>query len=61
MTELELKSKNAFSKPLNHELPLQSASLDIWDKKYRLKDKHGSNQETCVNETFIRIAKALQR
>ena len=59
MTELELKSKNAFSKPLNHELPLQSASLDIWDKKYRLKDKHGSNQETCVNETFIRIAKAL--
>lgn len=59
MTELELKSKNAFSKPLNHGLPLQSASLDIWDKKYRLKDKHGSNQETCVNETFIRIAKAL--
>ena len=59
MTELELKSKNAFSKPLNQGLPLQSASLDIWDKKYRLKDKHGSNQETCVNETFIRIAKAL--
>ena len=59
MTELELKSKNAFSKPLNHELPLQPASYDIWDKKYRLKDKHGNNQETCVNETFIRIAKAL--
>ena len=63
MTELELKSKNAcainVAKPLNQGLPLQSASLDIWDKKYRLKDKHGSNQETCVNETFIRIAKAL--
>lgn len=59
MTELELKSKNAFSKPLNHELPLQPASYDIWDKKYRLKDKRGNNQETCVNETFIRIAKAL--
>ena len=38
---------------------LQAASLDIWDKKYRLKDKHGNNQEACVNETFIRIAKAL--
>ena len=59
MTELELKSKNAFSKSLNHELPLQPASYDIWDKKYRLKDKRGNNQETCVNETFIRIAKAL--
>ncbi len=59
MTELELKSKNVFSKPLNHELPLQPASYDIWDKKYRLKDKRGNNQETCVNETFIRIAKAL--
>ena len=40
-------------------LPLQPASQDIWDKKYRLKDKHGNNQEANVNETFIRVAKAL--
>ncbi|MGB1262635.1 MAG: adenosylcobalamin-dependent ribonucleoside-diphosphate reductase [Cognaticolwellia sp.] len=38
---------------------LQPASIDIWDKKYRLKDKHGNNQEASVNETFIRVAKAL--
>jgi len=40
-------------------LPLQAASHDIWDKKYRLKDKHGNNQEASVHETFIRVATAL--
>lgn len=40
-------------------LPLQAASHDIWDKKYRLKDKHGNNQEASVHETFIRVAAAL--
>jgi ribonucleoside-diphosphate reductase alpha chain len=43
----------------NNALPLQPASHDIWDKKYRLKDKHGNNQEACVNETLTRIAKTL--
>lgn len=63
MTELEIKSKNAsvksVSEPLNHDLPLQPASRDIWDKKYRLKDRHGNNQEATVSDTFTRIAKAL--
>jgi len=51
--------KNTKTLAVNNALQLQPASLDIWDKKYRLKDKQGNNQEASVNETFIRIAKAL--
>lgn len=40
-------------------IALQDASFDIWDKKYRLKDKHGTAQESSVEETFARVAKAL--
>ncbi|HEU0196165.1 MAG TPA: adenosylcobalamin-dependent ribonucleoside-diphosphate reductase [Nevskiaceae bacterium] len=41
------------------EVPLQAASLDIWDKKYRLKTKHGEPVDETVDDTFKRIAKAL--
>jgi ribonucleotide reductase alpha subunit len=40
-------------------LTLQPASLDIWDKKYRLKDKQGNPIDADVDGTFIRVAKAL--
>ncbi|SEK52087.1 ribonucleoside-diphosphate reductase class II [Colwellia chukchiensis] len=42
-----------------HQLPLQAASYDIWNKKYRLKDKHGTSQEDSVRASFKRVAKAL--
>ena len=45
--------------PEEVSIPVQPVSLDIWDKKYRLKYKHGNNQEANVDETFLRIAKAL--
>ncbi|WP_440874692.1 adenosylcobalamin-dependent ribonucleoside-diphosphate reductase [Thalassotalea sp. PLHSN55] len=41
------------------EIELQAASLDIWDKKYRLKDKHGVAQENSIDQTFERVASAL--
>ena len=41
------------------EIELQSTSLDIWDKKYRLKDKQGQPVDRDVPETFKRVAKAL--
>ncbi len=44
---------------VNTEIELQAASLDIWDKKYRLKDKTGQAQEHSIDETFIRVASAL--
>lgn len=39
--------------------PLQPASLDIWDKKYRLKDQHGNAVDKDINESFERVATAL--
>ena len=50
---------NAFSPGLATSIKLQAASVDIWDKKYRLKDKHGHPQENTISETFHRVALAL--
>jgi ribonucleoside-diphosphate reductase alpha chain len=43
----------------NAEIPLQSASLDIWDSKYRLKTKDGKAIDDNIDETYKRVAKAL--
>ena len=37
----------------------QSASLDIWDSKYRLKDHKGNPVDKNVDDTYKRVAKAL--
>jgi len=41
------------------EIPFQSASLDIWDTKYRLKTKDGDAIDQNIDETYQRVAKAL--
>jgi ribonucleoside-diphosphate reductase alpha chain len=41
------------------EIPLQSASLDIWDSKYRLKTKDGKAIDPTIDDTYKRVAKAL--
>ena len=41
------------------EVPLQPASLDIWDKKYRLKTKQGEPVDATVDDTWSRVARAL--
>ncbi|MDO9240625.1 MAG: ribonucleoside-diphosphate reductase, adenosylcobalamin-dependent, partial [Methylicorpusculum sp.] len=45
--------------PNDEEIPLQSASLDIWDSKYRLKTKDGVAVDANIDETYKRVAKAL--
>ena len=40
-------------------IPLQDASLDIWDKKYRLKSRDGENVDANLDATYQRVAKAL--
>ncbi|ULU25444.1 adenosylcobalamin-dependent ribonucleoside-diphosphate reductase [Dyella terrae] len=40
-------------------IPLQPASYDIWDKKYRLKAKSGAPVDGSVDETYQRVARAL--
>lgn len=41
------------------EIPLQPASQDIWDKKYRLKTKTGQAVDADIDGTYQRVAKAL--
>ncbi|MDN5869701.1 MAG: ribonucleoside-diphosphate reductase [Nitrococcus sp.] len=41
------------------EIPLQPASQDIWDTKYRLKTKAGQILDDTVDATFQRVARAL--
>ncbi len=41
------------------EIPLQDASLDIWDTKYRLKTKEGLPIDENIDETYKRVARAL--
>jgi ribonucleoside-diphosphate reductase alpha chain len=41
------------------EIPLQPASQDIWDKKYRLKTKQGEPVDLSIDHSYQRIAKAL--
>ncbi|MCX7086962.1 MAG: ribonucleoside-diphosphate reductase, adenosylcobalamin-dependent, partial [Methylococcales bacterium] len=41
------------------EIPFQSASLDIWDTKYCLKTKDGEALDSCIDDTYKRVAKAL--
>ncbi len=45
--------------PNSADIPLQSASLDIWDSKYRLKTKDGKAIDGSIDETYQRVAKAL--
>ena len=41
------------------DIPLQDASMDIWDKKYRLKRKDGVAVDESIDDTYQRVARAL--
>jgi len=41
------------------EIPMQPASWDIWDKKYRLKTKQGDAVDPDIDGTYQRVARAL--
>jgi len=41
------------------EIPFQPASLDIWDKKYCLKNKEGDAIDRSIDDTYKRVARAL--
>ena len=53
----KLKTVKAVKK--NPEILMQDASLDIWDKKYRLKDKEEQPVDADIDATYARVAKAL--
>jgi ribonucleoside-diphosphate reductase alpha chain len=41
------------------DIAFQEASLDIWDKKYRLKSKSGEIIDQDIDDTYKRVARAL--
>jgi len=41
------------------DIPLQAASRDIWETKYRLKTKDGSPVAENIDSTYQRVARAL--
>jgi ribonucleotide reductase alpha subunit len=41
------------------EVPYQPASLDVWDKKYRLKKKDGAPIDVTIDDTYQRVARSL--
>ena len=54
-TAVKFHSKDARS------IPFQEASLDIWDKKYRLSAKDGTPIDQTMDDTYKRVARALGR
>ncbi|NBU26478.1 MAG: ribonucleoside-diphosphate reductase, adenosylcobalamin-dependent, partial [Gammaproteobacteria bacterium] len=53
---------NSVVKLVDHDLdaiPFQEASLDIWDKKYRLVSKSGKPIDLSMDDTYKRVARAL--
>ncbi|HWU35419.1 MAG TPA: adenosylcobalamin-dependent ribonucleoside-diphosphate reductase [Methylovorus sp.] len=47
------------SENATQEVPMQPVSLDIWDKKYRLKTKQGDHIDADMDDTYKRVARAL--
>jgi ribonucleoside-diphosphate reductase alpha chain len=45
----------------NQAVPFQKASLDIWDKKYRLKSKIGECIDADIDDTYKRVARAISK
>src|SRR5688500_11719880 len=41
------------------EIPFQEASLDIWDRKYRLTAKAGAPIDATMDDTLARVARTL--
>ncbi len=41
------------------DIPLQAASQDIWETKYRLKTKDGAPVDETIDSTYQRVARAL--
>ena len=52
-TVVKLESKDVDA------IPFQEASLDIWDKKYRLTAKDGTPIDKTMDDTYKRVARAL--
>ena len=53
------KMGDAISAGNSEQVPMQPVSIDIWDKKYRLKTKQGHPIDQDIDDTYKRVARAL--
>ena len=58
-TNLARRSHAGADGPDAVAIPLQAASCDIWDRKYRLKRRDGTIIDREVDETWQRVARAI--
>lgn len=57
---VESKSQHAsHASDSANDIPMQSVSLDIWDKKYCLKTKTGELVDQNMDDSYSRVARAL--
>ena len=56
---IEALKIKAVNKTTDVSAALQPASEDIWDRKYRLKDKSGNAIDETIDGTYRRVARAL--
>jgi ribonucleoside-diphosphate reductase alpha chain len=54
-----LQAVKSSDEAAQQEVPMQSVSLDIWDKKYRLKTKQGDHIDQNMDDSYSRVARAL--
>ncbi|HKK16413.1 MAG TPA: adenosylcobalamin-dependent ribonucleoside-diphosphate reductase [Gammaproteobacteria bacterium] len=54
-----MKTANVDTGHASVDIPLQTTSLDIWDQKYRLKDRAGKPVDQTINDTWQRVAREL--
>ncbi|WP_438952108.1 adenosylcobalamin-dependent ribonucleoside-diphosphate reductase [Porticoccus sp.] len=56
---MSIEALKTADEPHAIEIRLQTASQDIWDKKYRLKDRSGNPVDETIDATYSRVARAL--
>src|SRR6187455_496595 len=59
IVRLEAVRPNETAPEAAQGIPMQPASADIWDKKYRLKTKKGDPVDASIDHTYQRVARAL--
>jgi len=56
---MSIEALKTANKTASVNITLQPASEDIWDKKYRLKDKLGNPVDKDIDGTYKRVARAI--
>ena len=59
MSSVRLEAVKSMATTTEADIPMQPASVDIWDKKYRLKTKQGVPLDADIDGTYQRVARAL--